>query len=260
MSEQEFDKNRRQRERLHLSLPIRVECREREQSESWEEITRLIDVTPFGAGFALSREVEVGRLILLTIPMPRQLRVYDHIEPQYKVYSLVRHTRRTVSGTGETAKVSCLIGVAFAGKYPPASYLENPSQLYEVIEPDVSGFWRLREIQTAGERSQSGQMRQFTHDMRRDTRHPIPLNVTIEVFDQKGETVAGEVTVTEDISLTGACVFTTLDVPRGRFVRLTCEQYGVTIVAIVRSRKIGSDGIARMHLEFIDRRFPLEII
>lgn len=251
MSDAQNERNRRKRERLNLSLPIRVVCRE-SLTEAWDEVTRLIDVTPFGAGFLLTHKLEAGRLLQLTIPMPRQLRVYDHVEPQYRVWGLVRHVRKT-------AGVNSQIGVAFIGKHPPASYLENPQILYEVLEPDAIGFWRLREMQpkTATAANDSSQIKTGA-DLRRFTRHQIPLNVTIEVFNERGETVASEMTVTENISLTGASVFTTLEVERGRFVRLNSEQYGATIVAIVRQRKIGGDGIVRLHLEFIDRQFPLE--
>src|SRR3982074_3407916 len=82
------------RERLELKLPVRVRCREAEDVE-WTEITRLIDVTPFGAGFTLKRPVEKGRLLHMTIPMPRQLRVFDHVEDQYRVWALVRYLRQT---------------------------------------------------------------------------------------------------------------------------------------------------------------------
>lgn len=256
MSEQENERNRRQRERLNLSLPIRVVCRE-SLSESWDEVTRLIDITPFGAGFTLARPIAVGRLLQLTIPMPRQLRVYDHAETQYKVWALVRHARQTVRGQSNV--VIYQIGAAFIGKHPPQSYSDNPTTLYEVLAPDAAGFWRLREIvpQKGAHNGDSGKTASVS-DLRRFTRHQIPLNVTIEVFNERGETVASEMTVTEDVSLTGAAVFTTLDVERGQFVRLTSDQYDVTIVAIIRSRKIGKDGIARLHLEFIDRQFPLE--
>jgi hypothetical protein len=90
------------------------------------------------------------------------------------------------------------------------------------------------------------------------TRHPIPLTVRIEVFDENGKTVSSEMTVTENVNPSGAAVFTTLDVDRGRFVRMTCDQYNITVVAVIRRRRIGADGIARLHLEFIDRQFPLE--
>lgn len=253
MNETEKESNRRRRERLHLSLPIRVQCRET-LDEGWEEITRLIDVTPFGAGFTLVHEIAVGRLLLLTTPMPRQLRVYDHAEEQYRVWALVRHVRRQTVGNVTTSA----IGAAFIGKYPPISYAENPSKIYEVIAPDAIGFWSLREVLPTG----AGEQKQadFGIDLRRQSRYQIPMNVTIEVFGANGETVATELTVTEDISLTGASVLTTLNIECGRFVRLSSEQYDVTIVAIVRARKIGKDGVTRLHLEFIDRQFPLEVV
>src|ERR1700704_1686628 len=84
---------KRIRERLELKLPVRVRCRETVDVE-WTEITRLIDVTPFGAGFTLKRPIEKGRLLQMTIPMPRQLRVFDHVEDQYRVWALVRYVRQ----------------------------------------------------------------------------------------------------------------------------------------------------------------------
>lgn len=256
MGKQENERNRRQRERLNLSLPIRVVCRETTPGESWDEITRLIDVTPFGAGFTMARAPEIGRLLQLTIPMPRQLRCYDHAEQQYKVWGLVRHVRKTANE--QTKDVIYQIGVAFIGKHAPASFTNNPATLYEVIEPDNVGFWRFREVQAENAAGEKSQKIARDVDLRRFTRHHIPLVVTIEVFNERGETVASEITVTEDVSLTGAAVFTTLDVEQGRFIRLTSEEYEVTIVAIIRQRKTGSDGVARLHLEFIDRQFPLE--
>ncbi len=83
---------KRIRERLELQLPVRVQCRETSDFE-WVEITRLINVTPFGAGFTLKRPIEKGRLLQMTIPMPRQLRVFDHVEDQYRVWALVRYVR-----------------------------------------------------------------------------------------------------------------------------------------------------------------------
>src|SRR6266496_1696542 len=90
----EKEQAKRIRERLGLKLPVRVQCRETSDF-AWEEITQFIDVTPFGAGFTLKRPVEKGRLLYMTTPMPRQLRVFDHVEDQYRVWSLVRHIRTT---------------------------------------------------------------------------------------------------------------------------------------------------------------------
>jgi hypothetical protein len=131
--------------------------------------------------------------------------------------------------------------------------------LYEVLASDELGFCRLREISgTSKVGSNAVPAKDLGADGRRMTRHPIPLTVRIEVFDENGKTVSSEMTVTENVNPSGAAVFTTLDVDRGRFVRMTCDQYNITVVAVIRRRRIGADGIARLHLEFIDRQFPLE--
>ena len=76
--------------RLPLKLPIRVFCKESDEYQ-WTEESRLVDVSAFGAGFTLTRPVEVGRLVRLKIPLPLKLRCFDHDEPMYSVWSLVRH-------------------------------------------------------------------------------------------------------------------------------------------------------------------------
>ena len=110
-------------------LPVRVHCRETDEVE-WTEITRLIDVTPFGAGFTLKHPIEKGRLLHMTIPMPRQLRVFDHVEDQYRVWALVRYVTVVADTTATTQVFE--IGVAFIGKHPPKSYTENPAKRYEI--------------------------------------------------------------------------------------------------------------------------------
>ena len=65
-------------------------------------------------------------------------------------------------------------------------------------------------------------------------------------------------TVTENISLSGAAVFTSLEAEIGSFVRVKSDQYDVSIIAIVRGKRLGTDGISRLHVEFIDRFFPLD--
>ena len=58
-------KSRRLRERVKLALPVRVHCRETAEHE-WTEMSRLVDVTPFGARFPLTHPVERGRIVRLT--------------------------------------------------------------------------------------------------------------------------------------------------------------------------------------------------
>jgi hypothetical protein len=79
----------------------------------------------------------------------------------------------------------------------------------------------------------------------------------VELVDINGEVVMSEHTVTEDISTKGATIFTTLEIPQGRFIRVTSEQHGITTHAAIRSRSTGVDGVPRIHVEFIDREWPL---
>src|SRR5436305_10663942 len=123
------EKENRRIQRISLPLPVRVEVRV-DRDVSWYEITRLRDVSAFGCGFSLKRPLKRGRLALLTIPMPRQLRNFDHAEPQYRIWGL---TRRCIP-TGSPVTPEYSIGMAFIGKNPPADYIEHPSRLYELME------------------------------------------------------------------------------------------------------------------------------
>lgn len=245
-----FDaKTRRKRERLEISLPVRVQGRESEDHE-WVEMTRLLDATPFGAGFTISRPTETGRLLYLTMAMPRQLRCFDHIEPQYRVWSLVRYFRPNLVQEGIPTRY--VVGVAFVGKRPPASFETDPTRRYEVAPtPTESGLWSLKE-------AKGDENRTAPDEARPETRHHIPVEVVIETFDEKGEVSAKETTVTENLSVRGAAVFTTLSVARGRFVRVTSTQYQISVIAAIRAHRPGADGVMRLHLEFVDKTWPLE--
>jgi hypothetical protein len=244
-----FDgKTRRKRERLELNLPVRVHGRESVDHE-WVELTRLIDVTPFGARFAIARPTEPGRLLHLTMPMPRQLRCFDHVEQQYRVWALVRNIKPVVKTGSLVPRFE--VGVAFVGKRAPASFELDPTKRYDVTpSPADTGLWNLNDV---GER-----LHVKSDDPRPETRHSVPIDVVVEVFDEKGGITETERTVTENISRRGAAVFTSLNVARGRFIRLTSTQYNIAVVAAVRGRRTGADGIMRLHLEFVDKQWPLE--
>jgi|SRR5215813_8104128 len=241
-------KSRRARERFALALPVRVNCRESHDYE-WNEMSRLVDVTPFGARLRLKRPTEEGRLLLLTMAMPRQLRCFDHAEDQYRVWSLVTNIRMLDPGTQSGAV--CEFGVAFVGKHPPRTYARDPSRRYEVAKGSSSGLWSVRE--------ESDQILSQIDiiDKRRETRHTIPIEVEIDVFADNGAFSESENTVTENISTIGASVFTTLELDSGRFVRVTSPHSGVSVVAVVRTRRVGADGIARLHLQFVGGEWPL---
>jgi len=238
MSEQGHFK--RIRERLPLSLPVRVRGRDTPTFE-WNEVTRLTNVTPFGAGFTLRHPTEKGRLLHMTIPMPRQLRVFDHVEDQYRIWAVVRYIKTSIVEN----KTVFEVGVAFVGKRPPASYEQEPSKRYDVTNSTFQAAKSAGEI-----------LIPFA-DRRAYTRHNIAVDMRIEIVDEKGNIIEHEQTVTENISTKGATLFTTLEIPSGRFVRLTSEQYRITVHAAIRSCSKGADGVPRIHVEFIDKEWPL---
>ncbi|HEX8635895.1 MAG TPA: hypothetical protein VF703_17225 [Pyrinomonadaceae bacterium] len=239
-------KDRRLRERLRLSLPTRVQVREDAETE-WTEMTRLADLTPFGAGFSLTRPVETGRLVYLTLPMPRQLRTFDHVEDQYRVYALVRFMRGEFPVGASAPRFK--LGVAFVGKRPPQSYLLDPKQRYQVFEPEAEGgLWKLLEQTPVA----AGQVE------KKESRLSVPVEVTVELYDENWNITAREETVTENISRRGAAVYTSLKAERGSYVRLSSARYRTSAFAIVRAHRTGSDGIPRFHLEFMDQEWPLE--
>jgi len=248
-STKDGEKSRRQRERFALSLPVRVYCRESLDHE-WLEMSRLVDVTPFGARLRLKRPTEAGRLLQLTLPMPRPLRCFDYAEDQYRVWSLVRSVRLLDPGSERGALME--IGLAFVGKRPPRSFEADPARRYEIAQSSTkASLWSVKEesSETLSEVSVS--------DKRKDTRHSIPIEVLIEVFAKDGTFSESEKTVTENINQHGASVFTTLDLSPGRFVRLSSEQYRTAALAVVRDRRAGADGIGRLHLEFVGSEWPL---
>ena len=238
MSEQRNWK--RIRERLPLHLPVRVQGRDTPTFE-WTEITRLANVTPFGAGFSLKHPTERGRLLYMTIPMPRQLRVFDHVEDQYRIWAVVRYMKPEVVDN----KTVFNVGVAFIGKRAPASYEVEPWTRYDI---NTTAFQAL----SRGEETLIPLSDQRTH-----TRYNIAVDMRLELVDPNGEVTDSEHTVTENISAKGATIFTTLQIPEGRFIRLTSDQYRLTAHAAIRSRSTGADGVPRIHVEFVDREWPL---
>lgn len=235
---------KRNRERLELKLPVRVTCRETPEHE-WTEVTRLIDVTPFGASFTIKRPIEKGRLLHMTIPMPRQLRVFDHVEDQYRVWALVRRVQPSAPPGSNTLLFE--VGVAFIGKRPPKSYEEDPARRYEI--GNTAESLSVAQDVVATETASS--------DKRQHTRHSIPVDMLIETFNAKGEVELSEHSVTENISSKGAAIYTTLPLHVGGFVRLTSEQFKLTVYAAVRGQSVGPTGVPRVHVEFVDREWPL---
>jgi len=235
-------------QRISLPLPVRIEVKI-DNSVAWNEVTRLTDVSAFGAGFALKRPVKRGRIVLLTIPMPKQLRCFDHSIEQYKIWALVRRCLPSPEPTGDEPRY--MIGVAFIGKNAPTSYFEDPATLYDITHREEEGLWHV-------EKASLTETETDIPDNRRQSRFAIPETLFLEMLDADGNVESSETTVTENLSVGGAALFTSMTAQPGSFVRLTCARNNLTIISIVRGRRQGPDGMIRLHVEFVDRFFPLE--
>lgn len=249
LSEPEVEeKDGRRIQRYTLSLPTKIEVKI-DNKFSWNEVTRMEDVSAFGAGFNLKRPVKRGRLVHVSAPMPRQLRCFDFLEPQYRVWGLVR---RCIPISSNPGAESYAIGVAFIGKNPPSSFNENPAKLFELANRADGGLWELVEAPARPDESE------LPSYLRRHTRFPIPETLVIELLDENGDVAASETTVTENVSIGGAAVFTSFNIEVGSFLRVQSDRLNVSIISVVRGKRVGPDGIVRLHIEFIDHLFPLE--
>jgi hypothetical protein len=241
--------SRRRVERIALTIPVRVDGQVNKDA-LWSEITRFNSISAFGAGFELNRKVLVGQLLLLTTSFPAKLRCFDFSEAQYRVWSLVRHCEPI-----ESAPEGYRVGVAFLGKNPPISHLENPAKRYLLSSFNQLGFCEITEID---DENSNFIPEEKVFIPRRDERYSIPFEVFIEILDEKQNPLDHDLTFTENVSRHGSAIRTILDAKIGHYVRLNPVGYDLSILAVVRNRRVDEDGIPRLHLEFLDQQFPLE--
>lgn len=142
--------------------------------------------------------------------------------------------------------------MAFIGKHPSDSYFHHPAKLYDISCREEDDFWRLADAPAMPDESH------LPKSDRQHLRFQIPVTLTLYLLDEERKVIASENTVTENISLSRASVFSSLSVEKGAFVRVRSEQYNVGIMSIVLGKRLGVDNIRRLHLKFIYRFFPLE--
>lgn len=236
-------KNKRRFSRVPLTVSMSVEIQQG-KNKIRREKTHLIDISPVGAGFNLDREVAIGQLLRLKMPLPRGFRAYDFADRDYCVWSVVRHCRF------EKENDVYVVGVAFIGETPPNGFEEKPLTLYELSNFNNSGFWEITENGFLEEASAE------ESEIRRP-RYGVAINVYLAIYDETDTIIAHEQTVTENISRSGAAVFSMLPVKVGDTVSLMSEQYKVSLPAEVRDIRTGEDGLPRLHLKFTGAKFPL---
>ena len=234
------EKNVRQAKRVVISLPVRIEAHDF-QHKIWREISHLESISNIDAVFYLSRIIEVGQLLCLTMPIERSLRRYDHDKEQYCVWAIVRHCHRTLKNEFAVYHV----GADFIGQAPPAGYRQNPLTIYKTSKIKEDGFWEINEDEKPP-------------STRHKPRYTIPIDIYIAVYDGDENIVAHEKTVTENISEGGASVFSALQLNIGDTVKIIKQHGNFSADAVVRNRRVGEDNLPRLHLEFINVRFPLE--
>ena len=238
----------RRHEREESSLDVRVECHESED-HTWEEVTSLVDVTPFGSRLRIKRPTEPGRLLYLRLSMPSRLRCYDHGAEQYCIWSLVRHVKSLPAPNEQLSPFE--IGVAFIGKDCPPAHQADPAQRYGIAPGSTeSDLWGLREPNPDGARLDSS-------DRRNEERHDIADYVILEVYDVEGRVLEREEAKTVNISRHGMAVITTLNLVRGRYIRVRSAQYRIAVIAAVRRlAPIRDSNQNRLHLEFVEQQWP----
>lgn len=233
---------KRQTSRLSLSLSGVVKVRESKDS-FWKEAAVVTSVSINGAGFHVRRKCRVGQLVSVAIPMPLRLRCYDYKKRIYSIWGLVQYCSPvSVEGAEED---DYHIGVAFIGKDAPTDFRENPEQSYRLSGIGEDGLWKVQKAE-----------RSFV--TRRHVRFWASIAVSISVLDEQEIVIEDEQTQTENISFSGAAVYSNLDANIGDYVKFTCEAHNFDALAIIRNRKTGTDNRSKLHLEFVNARFPVE--
>jgi hypothetical protein len=227
-----------------MKLPLRVTGRE-SSAQSWTETTYIFEATQLGAGIILTRPIEPGRLIHLSLPLPTGMRAYDYFKVNYQIWGLVRYILAKPPDSSGMTHFS--IGVAFVGQRPPVSYEKDPTTLYDLKPMRAkNGLWILRE-----------RMRKTGRYIRQsESRYTVEMDVSLEVFDEHGMVVHKELGHIKNISVHGAAIQTKLWAQRGSFIRMTSEEKNISVLALTRGCHQDENGLNYLHLEFIDREWP----
>ena len=221
-----------------MSMFSVVKAKEKD-GEPWKEVADVLTVSATGAEFILARECNVGQLVSLLIPLPAHLRCHDHDKELYRVWGLIQHC------TPLKKQNSFHMGVAFIGKDAPRSYDRNPAQTYRICGMRDNGLWKVDETVTP-----------FT--TRKEHRHRKRIDFYLALLDSKRLDIGGEHSTTENISRSGAAVYSTLEISVGDRVKFISEEYDFSGLAVVCNKDVLKDKRTRLHLNFVENEFPIE--
>jgi hypothetical protein len=225
-----------------MSLHAVVKAKDKDD-QHWREVADLISVSATGASFNLPRPCEPGTLVSLMVPLPVHMRCYDYEKEFYKVWGLVQHCESVTADDPS----NCHIGVAFIGKNPPENYKSNPQLTFRISGVDADGMWTVEESKTPFKK-------------RSDVRFWRPIELYLALIDTKDGSIGGERTTAENVSRSGAAVFTTLNVGIGDRVKFISAEYDFSGLAVVCNIQVGDDERTRLHLKFVETTFPVETL
>jgi hypothetical protein len=209
--------------------------------QSWNERVEVTSVSRNGAGFTTSKPCAVGKLVMLALDMPADLRAYDHFKNVYAVVGIVQYCNPSTAN-GNTA---FHVGVGFIGKQLPASYTIDPLQSYRITGVNKDGLWNVKEFNSE-------------YKTRRHTRYWLSVRTTLSTMrNGQGEVMRDE-PMTLNVSAGGAMVLTQMEAQVGDKLKFACKEVDFYTIAIVRACR-RKDGVpACLHLEFQDSVFPVE--
>lgn len=225
-----------------MSLHAVVKAKDKD-NQHWKEVADLISVSATGSSFNLPRPCEPGTLVSLMVPLPVHMRCYDYDKEFYKVWGLVQHCESVMAD--DPSKYH--IGVAFIGKNPPDKYRSNPQLTFRISGVDDDGMWTVEESKTPFQK-------------RADVRFWRPIELYLALIDTKDGSVGGERTTAENVSRSGAAVFTTLNVGVGDRVKFISAEYDFSGLAVVCNTQVSEDERTKLHLKFVETTFPVETL
>lgn len=209
-----------------------------------EDRAEMCDASTRGASFLIDERLDPGRVLHLAAPLPRRFRTFDSDTPSYFVYAIVRHV--------EPVHERFRVGVMFFGKQPPKGFDTHPGALYFLPGDERQQPAAIPQEEAPIEPDPGGR--------RQSPRFRIFVDFVMRQVDEWGTVLAEELTVAENVSLGGACVYTSLPLRVGHVVHV--QERGGTFEARaeVRDTYVGVDRIRRVSLSFLDGRGPVHLV
>ena len=217
-----IDGNRRRFERFGISVPVSVEAHDRIKGR-WGEVAQTLDVSRTGALLRTNLSLRHGSVVHLDLPLPVNLRSHGFMDPTYRVYAIARRIGPFEGGPRA-------IGLEFLGEKPPIGYLDRP---WAAFRTDNWGG----------------------ADRRREERELRSEVVSVKYLDESQSAFRQEVALTENVSQGGAMIYVKGAPPEVEFIRLANLNRSFESLARICDRYIGNDGLERISLQFIERKW-----